>query len=640
MTRCMYVQIVYWLCQHDQTSKKQFHIPNHPPMNLAVFATCLLILMACDTRGAGPRRPADGDGSIKISGELKQWHKVTLTLDGPFARESDTNPNPFTDYRMTVTFRHESGSPSYSVPGYFAADGKAANSSADSGNKWRAHLSPDKPGRWTYRISMVAGDNVAIKADMDGKPSAKHHGKTGEFRVRPTDKAGQDFRCKGRLQYIGEHYLRFAGSGEYYLKGGADSPENFLAYDEIDGTYDADAGSGSYSHVGGFIHKYKPHLQDWRPGDPAWKDGKGKGIIGALNYLASERMNSVYFLTYNLDGGDGRDTWMWSTVEERERFDCSKLDQWEIIFDHMDRLGIMLHVVTQETENDRKLGGSAGLNPIRKLYHRELAARFSHHLAVIWNLGEENNTPDADRKEIAAYIRSMDPYNHPITVHTKSGKALQFYDGILGDPSFEATSIQGDMANYNNEAIVLRKRSADAGRKWAIFGDEQSKASHGVVPDADDPTHDIPRKQGLWGNLMGGGSGVEWYFGHQFPHMDINCEDWRSRDTMWDQTRYALDFFQEHLPFHEMTPDNKLVSRAGTLVLAKPADVYAVYLPTGGTTTLKVEAGKYSVRWYNPRSGGRLLKGSVSEVRGPSAVSLGLPPSDIDQDWVAFVNKK
>jgi hypothetical protein len=109
---------------------------------------------------------------------------------------------------------------------------------------------------------------------------------------------------------------------------------------------------------------------------------------------------------------------------------------------------------------------------------------------------------------------------------------------------------------------------------------------------------------------------------------------------MWNQTRYALEFFQEHLPFHEMTPDNELASRAGTLVLAKPGDVYAVYLPTGGTTKLKVEAGRYSVRWYNPRSGGKLLQGSVSEVRGPSTVSLGLPPGDIDQDWVAFVNKK
>ena len=38
----------------------------------------------------------------------------------------------------------------------------------------------------------------------------------------------------------------------------------------------------------------------------------------------------------------------------------------------------------------------------------------------------------------------------------------------------------------------------------------------------------------LWGNLMAGGAGVEWYFGYTFPHNDLNCENWRNRDHMWD----------------------------------------------------------------------------------------------------------
>jgi hypothetical protein len=54
-----------------------------------------------------------------ISGELKQWHKVTLTLDGPFARERDTRANPFVGYRLTVRFAHESGIPVYDVPGHY-----------------------------------------------------------------------------------------------------------------------------------------------------------------------------------------------------------------------------------------------------------------------------------------------------------------------------------------------------------------------------------------------------------------------------------------------------------------------------------------------------------------------------------------
>ena len=148
----------------------------------------------------------------------------------------------------------------------------------------------------------------------------------------------------GMLRYVGGHHLRRAGSGEFFLKGGVDSPENFLAYHEFDQTPPK--------------HRYEPHVADFRAGDPTWQDGKGKGILGALNYLAGEGMNSVYFLTMNV-GGDGRDVWPWTASAERERFDVSKLAQWERVFGHADRLGVMLHVVLQETENDQLLDGGA-----------------------------------------------------------------------------------------------------------------------------------------------------------------------------------------------------------------------------------------------------------------------------------------
>jgi hypothetical protein len=551
--------------------------------------------------------------AVRVTGELRRWGAVTLTFDGPQTSE-DADPNPFTTYAMDVHFRHAASGRSYRVPGYFAADGQAHESSATAGNKWRVHFVPDEAGSWEYAVSFPNTPLDATKGALKIGPAAKG--------------------ARGTLRYTGGYYLQYAGTGEYYLKGGADSPENFLAYEEFDATHDADADSGSYKKVGPFVHKYAAHVKDWKTGDPVWKGGKGKGIIGALKYLAGKGVNSVYFLTYNLDGGDGRDTWMWTGPEVRDRFDVSKLDQWEIVFRHMDRLGIMLHVVTQETENDRRLGGGPGLNAIRKLYLRELVARFAHHNAVLWNLGEENNTPDADRKEIAAYIRSIDAYKHPITVHTHNNRSSTFYNGLLGDPSFEATSIQGEMKNYNQEAISLRKRSAAAGRKWVIMGDEQSSAARGVLPDESDPEHDVPRTQALWGNLMGGGGGVEWYFGHQFPHMDINLEDFRSRDKMWDQTRHALTFFRQHLPFWEMEPDND--RSPGAMVFAKGDDVVVVYLPTGGEANVKLGPGRFDLSWYNPRTGGPLTRPTI--IEGNGVRPLGRPPGE--GDWAALIRKK
>jgi hypothetical protein len=578
----------------------------------------------------------------QITGNRKVWYPVTLTFDGPESSE-DASPNPFRDFRLNVEFMHGSGI-RFTVPGYFAADGNAAESSARSGNKWRVHFTPNVAGEWRFTASFRQGSDAAISMEPNAGSATAFDGESGSFQVEPADRLAPGFHSKGMLHYSGGHYLRHAGNGEYYLKGGADSPENFLAYYGFDDTFDTDAtfAGGQESTGTPFVHRYEPHAADWRKGDPDWKDGRGRNIIGALNYLSSKAVNSVYFLTYNIDGGDGRDTWMWTSPQVRDRYDVSKLAQWEIVFTHMDARGMQLHVITQETENDRALGGSAGLNPVRKLYHRELIARFSHHLALIWNQGEENNVGDHDRKEIARHIRALDPYQHPITVHTKNNRALTFYDGLLGDGYFEATSIQSRMESYNQEAIELRRRSAESGRPWVIFSDEQAPAAAGVVPDSEDPAHDGPRKLALWGNLMGGGAGVEWYFGYKFPHMDINCEDFRSRDRMWDQTRHALQFFRTHLRYWEMAPDNSLITgpaAAGAYVFAKPGSMYAVYLPNGGTPLLTVAEGAYMVRWYNPRSGGNLALGSLTVVQGPGERSLGPPPADRDSDWVVLVSR-
>ncbi|MGH6959549.1 MAG: DUF5060 domain-containing protein, partial [Dongiaceae bacterium] len=85
-----------------------------------------------------------------IQGELKRWNKITLTFDGPRTSE-DASPNPFRDYRLSVTFRHARSGTSLTVPGYYAADGRAAETSAASGNQWRAHFIPIEEGEWTWR---------------------------------------------------------------------------------------------------------------------------------------------------------------------------------------------------------------------------------------------------------------------------------------------------------------------------------------------------------------------------------------------------------------------------------------------------------------------------------------------------------
>jgi hypothetical protein len=572
--------------------------------------------------------PPTTGGSVNISGELKLWHKVTLTADGPTVSESDA-ANPFRNYRMNVTFTN--GSRSTIVPGYFAGDGNAGETSAVSGNKWKAHFRPDATGTWTYSVSFRQGTDIAVSDVATAGVSAGPDGRTGSFVVTATDKSGADFRAHGVLKYVGKHFLQFSGSNRYFLKGGADSPENFLGFREFDGTRAAG---------GTALHAYAPHAGDWQTGDPSWKGGLGKNIIGALNYLASKGMNSVYFLTMNVNG-DGKDVWPWTAYEERYRFDVSKLDQWEIVFDHMERKGMMLHVVLQERENDRLLdGGETGLQ--RKLYTRELVARFGHHLALMWNLGEENMQSDAQRKAYATYIRQIDPWDHPILIHPNIGTYDALYTPLLGFAALEGPSLQmGDPALSHSETLKWVQRSAQAGRPWITMLDEIGPAGVGVLPDANDASHTMVRYRVLWGNLMAGGAGVEWYFGYSYPHHDLSCEDWRSRNNMWDQTRHALTFFQTYLPFAEMSGQDALTSATGDYCLAKAGDTYAIYLPAGGTTNLDLgtNTGTFTVHWYNPRAGGALLTSNVTSITGPGAKSIGTPPSDASLDWVVLVRR-
>jgi hypothetical protein len=575
--------------------------------------------------GAAGYRP---EARALVSGEMKKWQTVTVSFMGPAASE-DGRMNPFTDCRLDVTF--ECGGRKAAVPGYFAADGNPAETGASSGRVWRVRFLPDREGTWTYRARFREGPGVAVAAAADaGKPAA-FDGMSGSFTIRPADKSAPGFLGKGLLQYKGERYLRFAETGEYFIKGGADSPENFLAFADFDQTPPT--------------HKYEPHAADWRPGDPTWHKTKGKNIIGALNYLASKKMNSVYFLTMNVNG-DGKDVWPWTSQDEQRRFDCSKLDQWEIVFSHMDRLGLMLHVVHQEQENDHLIDGGE-LGPARKLYYRELIARFAHHPALVWNLGEENRNTDEQRRAFAKYIRDLDPYGHPIVVHTFPSQIEKVYTPLLGYPYLDGPSLQiGKMTGTHKETLAWIRRSAEAGRPWFVCLDEIGPADVCVKPDAQEPGHEDVVRYALWGNLIAGGAGCEWIFAYNTwprkehaPHQDTHCEDWRPWDLMWDRTFVALDFFQRYLPFPEMKGDDTLVEPKGSVwCLGKPGQVYAIYVWGGTEAKLDLPAGTFTVEWYDPRKGEPLTAGPT--LTGPGKQSLGKPPVDPDKDWVALVRRK
>ena len=91
-------------------------------MKNLIYLLFLILLFSCQARDKG---------IVVTEGEMQQWHKVTLTINGPETAEWEKE-NPFLDYRLEATFTN--GEKSYTVPGFYAADGNAAETSADNGN--------------------------------------------------------------------------------------------------------------------------------------------------------------------------------------------------------------------------------------------------------------------------------------------------------------------------------------------------------------------------------------------------------------------------------------------------------------------------------------------------------------------------
>lgn len=437
------------------------------------------------------------------------------------------------------------------------------------GEIWKVRFRPDVPGRW--RFATQSAERI-----LDGY--------RGEFEVEGLANCqSPSIACLGTLQYAGGHYLRFSG-GDYWIKGGVDDPENFLG--EAFGSW--------------------------------------QGKKEALDFLSSKGVNSIYVITNNIDG-DRNDTWPWlgDTPEQAkansDRFDNAKLQQWEDFFTYAENRGIVLHLILNDD--------SAWHGYNHDLYFREMVARFAHHPGLIWNIGEEANEIYSDQQQIAyaQKLRQLDPYDHPITVHRTSPWPF------LNRKDFDLTSIQsGGGANdfstsplpdYNQVVIFHREESVRTCRAIPAMIDETPR-----VTRVDSASQFKMRSQVLYPIFLGGGNYELHYRDAYGQDGTVTIEDLA---PMLEDMQRARQFV-ENLPFNEMSPCNALISGQGRACFGRNGDVYAVYLPAGGSVSIDLRAtgGSFNVTWFNPRNGNSSNAGSVP---GNGIRSFNAPDN---QDWV------
>ncbi len=375
--------------------------------------------------------------------------------------------NPWLHVRLTalVTPQGSSNLPPFIVPGYYLG----SKSSLGSGNDWRVRLrSPELDGQAIVSFYFEEGTNINVADPPTVAQLASMTPHSTEIiqsgGVQPVDPSLQSrgfvlpFYESGAL---GCRYWRYS-NGDIWIKGGIDSPENFLAFDEFqDYTDPVIANVAAANDPGGeglapelWLHEYANHVVDWMPGDPTWtttgpggSTGHGKGIIGALNWLSLNGANSIYLLPMNL-GGDGRDVSPFVDTpavagegaqgiapydnvplvngfdDSRLNYRVKRLNQWDLVFRHANKKGLFLNVVLGETEDGNTNwldDGTTVMSVQRKLFLKNMVAMFGHNLALKWNLWEE--TPiGASNDEI-----------HPDDV-TDMGLWIKSWDFVDWDP--------------------------------------------------------------------------------------------------------------------------------------------------------------------------------------------------------------
>jgi hypothetical protein len=80
-------------------------------------------------------------------------------------------------------------------------------------------------------------------------------------------------------------------------------------------------------------------------------------------------------------------------------------------------------------------------------------------------------------------------------------------------------------------------------------------------------------------------------------------------------------------PFNDVTGD--------AVALAKPGEVYVIYLPHGATTTINlgVETAAFTARWYDPRLG-KFEK--PFKLQSPTDTAFKAPNSN---DWILLITR-
>jgi hypothetical protein len=547
------------------------------PMNESIFRRPICIvawLTLAPWLWASPQSVSFTQSATAV--DAYDFIEVTVHVASPDVR------NPFTDASLSGWFETADGSKRWQVDGF--------SDSAD-GSIFRIRFMPPSPGSYRYSLEYRQG---SFRKSSDGSFTANDGHRRGPIRVDPQNR--WHFIWEG----TGEHYF-FNGTTAYWLLGWKD--ERIINY-SLDRLHRLKVNRLRVTIVGRTTLFY---------GEPVM-NGDNFTVFTAA--WPAEKADDTYHPGFDYTRFQ---------VPYWQKFDRA------LRFAH-DRDMIMSLVLDM---NDGRVHPDAGSEDEHR-YIRYAVARFAAFSNITWDLGDdlEGFRDDQWTHQTGTLIKQWDPYRHLATSHPG--------DSIHQDRTadwFDFTSFQEWSRDQHNYMLKQRKQQIDTGRIIPQTNEEYGYEDHypmwarGLGSESADTL-----RRTAWDIVMAGGyqtTGESARRGtNVWPDSGGGWMNGRGDDTQTMFLGYAhmVDFFTG-FDWWKTEPHDELVDN-GNYCLAKPGEIYAVYLPHAGKVTVRIEPGHYEASWFKATSGEKVALPPIETTPWTS------PEAPDHEDWALLLQKK
>jgi hypothetical protein len=554
---------------------------------LAVAAGLLMI--------AAAGRPANADPTAVTFFQSGQFVEDYDFLEVSLAVSSPDAQNPFTDVSLEGQFQ-KVGGPPVSVSGFC--------DSAD-GSVYRIRFMPSTPGGYTYTVVFRQGK---FEQTHSGSFRATAGHRRGPIRVDP--QYPWHFIWEG----TGEHYF-FNGTTAYWLVGFRDDRTIEYSIERL--------------------HKLKINRMRVL-------------LAGAANQMWGEAVMTGENFTMFLR------PWIAQAPQSFDhpgidfaRFNVAYWQKWERMLRFARERDMIISVVLDiPTQNAHAGAGSED----EHRYLRYLIARLGAFSNYTYDLGDDLDSFRDEKwaHETGTLIETWDPYHHLATSHPVHREHQDRASSWMGFTSIQNWTRQQHALMLEERQIQLR-----TGRIIPQTNEEYGYEDHYPHWAAPPPAASAEAfRQLVWQITMAGAYGTAGESTRRgtnvWPDTGGGWINGRGDDTMvmFKGYEHMVDFFTS-FAWWKAEPHDELVTN-GAYCLAKPGEIYAVYLPVRPmcgspenfdyeqacrAVTLRLAPGTYDAKWFSAATGEIV---PLEPVQGPVWT---IPKTPGWLDWALLLTK-